>query len=267
MQTKRILLVSHWKMNVVSEDQAIRLFNSIRNVLMKNTSTEMVVLPPHMYLNQVAKEVRYPHYTVGAQDAFPEEVGPYTGETSVLMVKNAGAKYVLLGHHSRDHLETRTDVAKKIIAVLEKGMSPIVCLGERGERTKNWKKKLVEQIRESFHKVSKREPERFVIAYEPSWATYDGEKKNPASAEQYMEAIEVIKGELKKLFKSSRAVQAMRFIYGGSLDDKNIEEYFKKTDADGFLIGRAALDPRILMTMFRLIEEGVEIRAEKEKHS
>ncbi len=259
MKQKRILLASHWKMNVTSEDQAIRLFNSIKNVLLRNTTTEMVVFPPHMYLNQVAREVAYKHYTVGAQDAFYEDEGNYTGETSALMVKNAGAQYVLLGHHERAHLETRADVAKKVIAVLEKGLTPIICFGEK-ERGKNWKKELAEQVKESFNRVSKKEPERFVIAYEPAWASYDGEEKHPAKAEQYNEAMEVIQAELKRLFKSMKAVQSMRFLYGGSLDDKNIEEYLRETEVDGFIIGRAALDPRILMTMFRLIEEGVELR-------
>ena len=264
MKKKRILLVAHWKMNVTSEGQAVRLFNSIKNVLLRNTTTEMIVLPPHIYLHQVAREVAYPHYTVGAQDAFYEDSGNYTGETSALMVKNAGVPYVLLGHHERSHLETRADVAKKIISVLEKGLTPIICFGEE-ERGKNWKKKLIEQVKESFARVPKREPERFIIAYEPAWATYDGEEKHPATTEQYLEAMEVIKTELKRLFKSAKALQSMRFLYGGSLDDKNIEEYLKNTDVDGFIIGRAALDPRILMTMFRLIEEGVEIREQTEK--
>ncbi len=264
MQEKRILLIAHWKMHVTSEEQAVRLFNSIKNVLAQNRTTEMIVLPPHPYLHQVGREVAYKHYAMGAQDAFYEDQGPYTGEVSALMVKNAGAKYVLLGHHSRAHKETREEVAKKITAVLNQGMNPIVCFGEQ-ERGKQWKKQLREQIKESFQRVSKKEPERFVIAYEPAWATYDGENKNPASVEQYQEAMDIIKDELKKLFRSARAVNEMRFLYGGSLDDKNIEEYLKKTDVDGFIVGRAALDPRILMTMFRLIEEGVEIRREQQE--
>jgi len=263
MFNKRILLVSHWKMFVTSEDQAVRLFNSIKNVLAKNTTTEMIVLPPHMYLNQVAKEVSHKNYKVGAQDAFYEDEGSYTGETSALMVKNAGAEHVLLGHHSRSYLETRADVAKKIIAVLEKGLTPMVCFSEGDKREKNWKKKLSEQVKESFQRVPKKEPGKFVIVYEPAWAEYDGENKNPATVEQYNEAMEVIKGELKKLFKSARAVNEMKFLYGGSLDDKNIEDFLKNTDVDGFIIGRAALDPRILMTMFRLIEEGLEYREMK----
>ena len=70
-----------------------------------------------------------------------------------------------------------------------------------------------------------------------------------------MEALEVIKKELQKMFKTAKAVDDMRFLYGGSLDDKNIEDFLKNASVDGFLVGRVSHDPRVLMTMFRLIED------------
>ncbi len=252
-----MLLVANWKMNVTSEKEAINLFNSIKNVIARLSGVEMIVCPPHMYLNQIGKEVISDHYNIGAQDIFPIEEGNYTGETSVKMVKNAGAKYVILGHSERG--EDKIDVAKKVTATLDAGMIPVICLGEK-ERGKNWKKELQQQVKDVFHRVSKRYPEKIVIAYCPEWAISFEGKKNPATAEQYNEAMEVIKKELQKVFKTLKAVESMKFIYGGSLDDKNIEEYFKHTDVDGFIIGRVSHDPRILMTMFRLIQEGIENR-------
>jgi len=256
---KRMLLVANWKMNVVSEKEAVNLFNSIKNVIARNSTIEMIVCPPHMYLNQVAQQVINPHYNIGAQDAFPDESGNRTGETSIAMVKNAGAKYVILGHSERAHLEDRTDVARKVTAVLENEMTAIVCVGEQ-QRDKNWKKELVQQLRDSFNRVPKKYADQIVIAYEPAWAI-SSDKKNPATSTQYNEAMEVIKKELQKMFKTLKAVESIRFIYGGSLDDKNIEEYMKNTDVEGFLVGRVAHDPRILMTMFRLIEDDFEKKA------
>ena len=256
---KRMLLVANWKMNVVSEEDAINLFNSIKNVIARITTIEMIVCPPHMYLNQLGREVVNEHYNIGAQDAFPDESGNRTGETSIAMIKNAKAKYVILGHSERSHLEDRGDIARKITAALENEIKPIICIGEK-QRDKNWKKEIIKQLQDSFKRVPKKNPENITIAYEPVWAIY-GDKKNPATSVQYNEAMEVIKKELHKLFKTARAVEAIRFIYGGSLDDKNIEDYLKNTDVEGFLVGRVAHDPRILMTMFRLIEEGVENRA------
>lgn len=255
---KRILLVANWKMNTVSEKDAVNLFNSIKNVLVRNTTTKMIVCPPHMYLNQLNREVISPNYIVGAQDAFPDEIANRTGETSLAMIKNAGVKYVIVGHSDRAYLEDRSDIARKITAIMEEEMSPIICLGET-QRDKNWKKELVAQVRESFNRVPKRNPENIVIAYCPRWAI-SGDKKNPATSVQYNEAMEIIKKELQKLFKTLKAVEAMTFIYGGSLDDKNIEEYLKNTDVQGFMVGRVSHDPRILMTMFRLIEEGIGLR-------
>jgi triosephosphate isomerase len=257
MKRNRMLLVANWKMNVTSEKEALNLFNSIKNVIARLSGIEMVVCPPHMYLNQVSREVISDHYITGAQDAFPIEEGNFTGETSIKMVKNAGAKYVILGHSERN--EDKIDVSKKIIAALDAQINPIICIGEK-ERSKNWKKEIQQQLRDVFNRVSKKYPERIVIAYCPEWAIYQDGKKNPATAEQYNEAMDIIKKELQKIFKTFKAVESMRFIYGGSLDDKNIEEYFKSTDVEGFIVGRVSHDPRILMTMFRLIQEGISNR-------
>lgn len=256
MKKKRKLIVANWKMNVVTEKDAVNLFNSIKAVMARLRNIEMVVCPPPMYVNQVAQQVVNDYYTVGAQDAYPDEAGSQTGATSVQMVKNAGAKYVLLGHSDRRHFEDRTDIAKKITAVLENEMKPIICIGEV-ERDKNWKKELAEQIKDSFYRVPKKYADQMVIAYEPVWAI-SSDKKNPASTDQYNEAIDHIKKELQKIFKTLKAVEQITFIYGGSLDDKNIEEYLRHTDVDGFLVGRVSHDPRIMMTMFRLIDEDIE---------
>ena len=247
------MIVANWKMNVTKEEEAEGLFVSIKNVVNKLEYTMMVACPPHMYVNQVARHVDHRNYRVGGQDAYPEESGSRTGETSVLMMKNAGAEYVILGHSERRHLETKADVSRKVTAVLEHGMIPIICIGEE-QRDRNWKKTIAQQLRDVFNRVPKKEPERIIVAYEPIWAI-SGDKKSPATAVEYMEALEVIKKELHKIFKTVSAVDKIRFLYGGSLDDKNIEDFLKNAEVDGFLVGRVSQDPRILMTMFRLVED------------
>lgn len=256
MNMKRKIIIANWKTNITAEKDAVNLFNSIKAVMARMRNVEMMVCPPHMYLNQVSQQAISDHYGVAAQDAYPDEAGSQTGSTTVQMVKNAGAKYVLLGHSDRAHLEDRGDVAKKITAVLEAEMKPIICIGEH-ERDKNWKKELTQQLKDSFYRVPKKNADQIVIAYEPIWAI-SSDKKNPASADQYNEAMTHIKKELQKIFKTLKAVEQITFLYGGSLDDKNIEEYLRHTDVDGFLVGRVSHDPRILMTMFRLIDEDVE---------
>lgn len=255
IQKPKKMIVANWKMNVTSEKDAVGLFNSIKNVVSKLDYTQMICCPPHMYVNQVAKQANHKNYRVGGQDAYPEESGSRTGETSVLMMKNAGAEYVILGHSERRHLETKSDVARKVTAVLEHDMSPIICIGEEA-RDKNWKKTLQQQLKDVFNRVPKKNPENIIIAYEPIWAI-SSDKKNPATSTEYMEALEVIKKELQKIFKTATAVSKIRFLYGGSLDDKNIEDFLKNADVDGFLVGRVSHDPRILMTMFRLVEDHV----------
>lgn len=253
MIANKKMIVANWKMNVTNEKDAENLFMSVKNVVGRLHHVVMVACPPHMYLNQVAQHVSIKNYLVGAQDAYPEESGSRTGETSVLMVKSAGAEYVILGHSERRHLETRLDVARKVASVLEYDMKPIICIGEE-DRSRNWKKDLAQQVKDVFHRVPKKNPENITIAYEPIWAI-SGDKKNPATSAEYNEAVDIIKKELQKIFKTVKAVESINFLYGGSLDDKNIEDFLNNTDADGFLVGRVSHDPRILMTMFRLIED------------
>jgi len=256
MKNRKKMIVANWKMNITSEKDAVGLFNSIKTVVAKLDYTRMVCCPPHMYVNQVVKQANHPNYQVGGQDAYPEESGSRTGETSVLMMKNAGVDYVLLGHSERRHLETKSDISRKVTAVLEHGMKPIICVGEE-TRDKHWKKALAQQLRDVFNRVPKKEPENIIIAYEPIWAI-SSDKKNPATSTEYMEALEVIKKELHKIFKTVKAVEKIRFLYGGSLDDKNIEDFLRHAEVNGFLVGRVSHDPRILMTMFRLIEDHVQ---------
>ena len=253
MHKPKKLIVANWKMNVTSEKDAEGLFLSIRNVVAKLEYTQMACCPPHMYVNQVAKLVNHKNYVVGGQDAYAEESGSRTGETSVLMMKNAGAKYVILGHSERRHMETKLDISRKVTAVLEHEMTPIICVGEE-QRDKNWKKELAQQLKDVFNRVPKKNPENIIVAYEPIWAI-SSDKKNPASSTEFMEAMEVIRKELQKIFKTVRAVEQIRFLYGGSLDDKNIEDFLRHSEADGFLVGRVSHDPRVLMTMFRLVED------------
>ncbi|MFT7328288.1 MAG: triosephosphate isomerase [Crocinitomicaceae bacterium] len=250
------LIVANWKMNITSQKDAEGLFLSIRNVVSKLEYTQMICCPPHMYVNQVAQHVDHKNYRVGGQDAYPEESGSRTGETSVLMMKNAGAEYVILGHSERRHMETKLDISRKVISVLEHEMTPIICIGEEN-RDKNWKKDLQQQLKDVFNRVPKKNAENIIVAYEPVWAI-SADKKNPATSTEYMEALEVIKKELQKIFKTAKSAEKIRFLYGGSLDDKNIEDFLKNADVDGFLVGRVSHDPRILMTMFRLIEDHVQ---------
>ena len=253
MKKPKKLIVANWKMNVTSEKDATGLFLSIKNVVSKLEYTQMICCPPHMYVNQVAQRVDNKNYRVGGQDAYAEESGSRTGETSVLMMKNAGAEYIILGHSERRHLETKLDISRKVTAVLEHEMIPIICVGEE-MRDKYWKKALAQQLKDVFNRVPKKDPQNIILAYEPIWAI-SSDKKNPATSTEYMEALEVIKKELQKIFKTAAAVSKIRFLYGGSLDDKNIEDFLKNAEVNGFLVGRVSHDPRVLMTMFRLIED------------
>src|SRR3989344_7945287 len=123
------LIVANWKMNPPSLQEAIALFNVVKN-------TGAVICPPFVYLSALKAN--------GAQDCFWKEKGAYTAEISPVMLKNLGCKYVILGHSERRKYfgETAEMINKKTKAALSAGLKPIVCF-EKIQEIKNLPKDLI----------------------------------------------------------------------------------------------------------------------------
>ena len=213
------------------------------------------IAPPAIYISDIARYSSNPGIAIGSQNIDQFSSGARTGEIASSMVKDAGGLFSITGHSERRMFfnELDGDIAAKLDLASSTSLLPILCVGEsREERDQNKTEKVLEmQVSNVLRACSTLHS--LTIAYEPVWAI-SSDKKAPATSVQYNESLEVIKEELKKVWKTTRAVEQMRFLYGGSLDDKNIEDFIKNTDADGFLVGSASQDPRILMTMFRIIE-------------
>jgi len=207
------------------------------------TDVEIVLAPPFTALHTVAEATRNTNVGVAGQDVYFEREGAFTGEISGVMLKEAGAGYVIIGHSERRTLfgETDATVSKKIAAALAADLTPIACIGETLDQRERGETFAVldRQIRDGLvPSVPRSQVPNLVIAYEPVWAIGTG---RTATAEQAQEAHAHIRKRLREQY-GEEAAAACRVIYGGSVKPDNIRELVTQPDVDGALVGGASLD-------------------------
>ncbi len=184
----------------------------------------------------------------GAQCGRAEKSGAFTGDISIAMIKGAGCRYVLCGHSDRrqKHGETDEMIAAQVIAALEAGIHPIVCLGETAEEHHAKKQEAV--IKKQLSGLPLESD--ITIAYEPVWAISGGDaSKKAMSAEQAEETHAFI----RSLLPSDRQ-GSTRILYGGSLKAANAEELLYQPNIDGGLIGAASLEAEQMKTIIKVAE-------------
>ena len=229
----------NWKMNG-SVEQYQSLINNLLNAKL-DSSVEVVISPPSLYLLPSQKLLEGKNIALGAQNAYFKPSGAFTGEISVAQLKDAAIPWVILGHSERRSIFGESDelVGQKTTAALESGLSVILCVGESLEqREKNESVNVVIHQLETATKDVK-DWGKIVIAYEPVWAIGTGKV---ATAEQAQEVHAAIRQWLAKK-ADQKVADATRVIYGGSVAAKNCKELASQPDIDGFLVGGASLKP------------------------
>ena len=205
---------------------------------------EVVIAPPFTALATVAKAAEGSAIGVAGQDLHWEREGAFTGEVSAGMLRDAGARFVIIGHSERRTLfgETNSSVNKKMHAALTEGLVPIVCIGETlDQRDRNETMAVLDrQIKEGLDDVTGEQLSGMVLAYEPVWAIGTGRNATPAQAG---EAHHHIRQRLKQWFGLDSS-ERCRVVYGGSVKPDNIAKLSAEPDVDGALVGGASLDPK-----------------------
>lgn len=232
------LIIANWKMNPRSRREAQELARA--------SDTEgLVICPPFVFLDDVSMALS--RSKLGAQDAFWEEDGPYTGEVSVEELKDLGVEYVIVGHSERRNNLGETDemIAKKMLAVLRAGITPILCVGEtRMEREDGKTKEVIgRELEIDLSEIFNFQfsiLNSLVIAYEPIWAIGTG---TPDTPENMLDMVKFIKSRLSGIFKVISHKLRVQIIYGGSVNGKNAELFLKHPEIDGALVGGASLEP------------------------
>ncbi|MFC2068314.1 triose-phosphate isomerase [Chloroflexota bacterium] len=231
------MIVGNWKMNTTAKE-AVEFVQAIREDLNKIANVEKVICPPFVSLVLLRDIIKNSSIKLGAQNVFYEEKGAYTGEISPLMLVDL-CEFVIIGHSERRQYfyETVENINKKIQAVLQAGLKPILCIGENLEENETGKTKSVvtEQLRSSLANVSNINV--LTIAYEPIWAIGTGKA---ATGEQTNETIGLIRHNISQLYDTESAENAL-ILYGGSVTADNVTEFIQQPEIDGALVGGASL--------------------------
>ena len=236
------LIVANWKLNPTSQKDAVRLFDAIEKDA-KKSSAEVVICPPFVYL------ALFKGLTLGAQNVFYKEEGAFTGETSVKMLKDLNVEYVILGHSEvrKNPQETNEVINKKVKECLQEKLKPIVCVGE--QEGEDLSEILQHQVEGAFKGISSKEAKNVVIAYEPVWAIGTG--KN-CSVDQTMGSMLLIRKIISNLYNRETA-DAIKILYGGSVNGENSASYLKEAGADGLLVGGASLKPEEFIKIIKSV--------------
>ncbi len=238
--TRKLLIAGNWKMNNTIEE-SVELVTGIIGHEHEEHKVDIVVAPPYIAIAPVCRALADSFLQVSAQNVYWEQSGAYTGEVSAGMIKEAGCKWVIVGHSERRQLFGETDetVNKRTIAALSAGLKVIVCVGETLEqREANETFDVLDrQVEGALKDVSKKDCSNLVIAYEPVWAIGTGKT---ATSDQADEAHARIRGKVKLLYTETIA-NATRILYGGSVKPGNAEELLGREHVDGALVGGASL--------------------------
>lgn len=241
MPTRTPFVGGNWKMNTNLASAAALTENLIAKLA--ETNAEAAVFPPFPYLHKVQGLLTNAdtRIALGAQDVYFEPSGAFTGEVSLDMLKDCNVTHVLTGHSERRHVIGESDelVGKKTTAVLDAGLTCVLCIGELlDQREANQTDAVNErQARAALAAVTPDQMAKVIIAYEPVWAIGTGKTATPDDAQAAHAAIRQL---LANLYDAPIA-DATRIIYGGSVKPDNAAELFAMPDIDGGLIGGAAL--------------------------
>lgn len=236
------ILIANWKMNPAAAVEAVALAKKIERAARRRAQIEVVVAPPAPFLIPVARVLKMAR--LGAQDAFWEDAGAYTGEVSPSQLESVGVLYVIVGHSERRMLLGETDdmIAKKLRASARRGMTAILCVGERERAGGEVAPEVGDQLRNALAGITKPAFKNIVVCYEPVWAISTSAGARPAEADDVFRASVYIR-RIAGNMVGREAARGLRIIYGGSVDAGNIAEFLDKGRVDGALVGEASLDP------------------------
>ncbi len=235
------LISANWKMNI-TPSQTKEYILKFLPLIEDAKDREILLCVPYTSLCIASEMLKDTNVKLGAQNVYYEQKGAFTGEISVSMLKDLGVSYVIVGHSERRWIFGENDevVNKKLVACLDGGLRPILCVGERlDEREAGLTYKVIEtQMRIALSSLENY-TDMIDIAYEPVWAIGSG---NPATPEDAQAVHRFIKNVLEDLNKNYQGMT--RVIYGGSVNVHNAGEFMKMPDVDGLLVGGASLDPK-----------------------
>jgi triosephosphate isomerase (TIM) len=236
---RRPVVAGNWKMHGSrSANQA--LLTELEQGLKPEWPIDVVVFPPYVYLADAARLLEEGQIGLGAQDVCAEAGGAFTGQVSAAMLKDVGCRYVIVGHSERRRLYHEDDalVARKFAAVLQRGLIPVLCVGETLEEHEAHHAEAVvaRQIDAVIGMTGIAGFAQAIVAYEPVWAIGTGRTATPQQAQGVHAYL-----RSRIAVQDANIARHLRILYGGSVKGGNAAELFSMPDVDGGLVGGASL--------------------------
>ena len=235
---RKPIIVGNWKMNKTIAE-AVEFIKAVDPVC--HDGATYGVGTSFLALNEANKLAK--NLIVAAENCHFEDSGAFTGEVSVPMLEEIGVKYCIIGHSERREMFGDTDetVNKKAKRLIKAGITPIVCIGETEAQydAGESEKVIRDQLSGSLADLCADCVKNIVIAYEPIWAIGTG---RVATTQQAQEVCCSIRGIIRDIY-GTQIADAIRILYGGSVNAGNALQLFSEPDIDGGLVGGASLKP------------------------
>ena len=233
-------IAGNWKMFKTGRE--VVTFAEDFKKLYQDTDVKTAVCAPYVYLGLLKNLFSGTKIKVGAQNAFYEDEGAFTGEVSVKMLEDLGVDYCIIGHSERRQYFGETDeiVNKKLKRLLAGPITPILCVGENLQQREKEEQYLVvrDQLIWALSGITPQQAAKIVIAYEPVWAIGTGKTATPQQAE---DMCEFIRNAVEALYGEDVADQVV-IQYGGSVKPANATDIMDMPNIDGALVGGASLN-------------------------
>ena len=241
--TRKTYVIGNWKMYKTAREAT----DFIEHLLPKIEGCEenIYLALPFTSIAAAAAFAKKTPVVIGAQNMNDAKEGAFTGEIAGLMLKEAGAHFVLLGHSERRQFFGETDelIHRKVIRALRDDIQPILCVGESAlqRNSGEMEQVLSQQISSALQNIPKEEVSKLILAYEPIWAIGTGIS---ATEEMIEEAHLFCRSVLADLF-GKKISNAISIVYGGSVNPENAAQIIKQKNVDGVLVGGSSLDVRM----------------------
>lgn len=237
------LIAGNWKMHKTSKE-ALEFAESFKKLYnAEETDIKAAICAPFTQLETLKKAFEGTGILLGAQNVHFEDKGAFTGEISADMLCEIGVDYCVVGHSERRQYfaETNETVNKKLHKLFEKGIIPIMCVGEGLEEREAGEENMIvrTQLIEGLVNIGPEDASKLVIAYEPIWAIGTGKTATPQQAQ---DMCGYIRDVIAEIYDEDVACETI-IQYGGSVKPSNATEIMNMEDIDGALVGGASLNP------------------------
>ena len=238
---RKPIIAGNWKM-YKSLGDAVETVLALKPLVANANHCEVVIAPVFTAIKTVADRLEGSNIHVAGQDCSTEvEEGAHTGEVAAFMLKDVGAKHVIIGHSERRQFYAETDsmVSRKTQAAIKSGLYVIMCVGESlAQREQGIAENVVSgQLGGGLNGLTASDLDRIIVAYEPVWAIGTGRTATPEQAQDMHAFIRRVFAERH----SEEAAAKLRILYGGSVKPDNIAGLMTQPDIDGALVGGASL--------------------------